>query len=81
MYSDRPPGYAFPVRRTTLDIDEDMLAKARGILGTKGIKDTVDGALREVLRQDAWKELRAWAIENDDLRDPEIMAKAWPHRR
>jgi Arc/MetJ family transcription regulator len=68
------------VHRTTLDVDEDMLAKAQGILGTKGIKDTVDEALREVLRQDAWRKLRAWVVENDDLRDPEIMAKAWPRR-
>lgn len=68
------------MHRTTLDVDEDMLAKAQNILGTKGIKDTVDEALREVLRQDAWRKLRAWVVENDDLRDPEIMAKAWPRR-
>jgi len=41
------------VRRTTLDIDEDMLAKAREILGTRGVKDTVDEALREVVRGEA----------------------------
>ncbi len=68
------------MHRTTLDVDKDMLAKAQNILGTKGIKDTVAEALREVLRQDAWRKLRAWAIENDDLRDPEITAKAWPRR-
>jgi Arc/MetJ family transcription regulator len=61
-----------------LDIDEDMLTEARKILGTRGIKDTVDEALREVLRQDAWRKLRTWVIDNDDLRDPEIMANAWP---
>jgi Arc/MetJ family transcription regulator len=68
------------MRRTTLDIDEDMLTKAQEILGTKGIKDTVDGALREVLRQEAWRKLRAWVIDNDELRDPQVTAEAWPRQ-
>jgi Arc/MetJ family transcription regulator len=71
-------GYINGVRRTTLDIDEDMLAKAREILGTRGIKDTVDEALREVVRREAGKRLMAWFKENEDLRNPEIMEKAWP---
>ncbi len=36
--------------RTTIEIDEDRLAAAREVLGTKGIKDTVDRALEEVVR-------------------------------
>jgi len=71
-------GYIDCVRRTTLDIDEDMLAKAREILGTTGIKDTVDEALREVVRVQAGKRLLAWWAENEDLRNPEIMRHAWP---
>jgi Arc/MetJ family transcription regulator len=71
-------GYINGVRRTTLDIDEDMLAKAREVLGTRGIKDTVDEALREVVRREAGKRLMAWFKENEDLRNPEIMEKAWP---
>jgi Arc/MetJ family transcription regulator len=66
------------VRRTTLDIDEEMLAKAQEILGTKGIKDTVDEALREVVRVEAGKRLIAWWKENEDLHNPEIMERAWP---
>jgi Arc/MetJ family transcription regulator len=61
-----------------LDIDEDMLAKAREILGTRGVKDTVDEALREVVRREAGKRLMAWLKENEDLRNPEIMDRAWP---
>ncbi len=69
------------MHRTTLELDEDVLARARAVLGTNGIKDTVDEALREVLRRDAWIGLREWAIDNDDLRSPKIMAEAWPRNR
>lgn len=61
-----------------MDIDEDMLAKAREILGTRGVKDTVDEALREVVRREAGKRLMEWWRENDDLHAPEIMDSAWP---
>jgi Arc/MetJ family transcription regulator len=71
-------GYIHDVHRTTLDIDEEMLAKAREILGTRGIKDTVDEALREIVRREAGRRLIAWLKENEDLRNPEIMERAWP---
>lgn len=71
-------GYTSAMRRTTLDIDEDMLAKAREILGTSGIKDTVDEALREIVRIEAGKRLIKWLKENEDLHNPEIMERAWP---
>jgi Arc/MetJ family transcription regulator len=71
-------GYIDGVRRTTLDIDEDMLARAREILGTRGVKDTVDEALREVVRIEAGKRLIARLKDNEDLHNPEIMERAWP---
>jgi Arc/MetJ family transcription regulator len=71
-------GYTVDVRRTTLDIDEDMLAKAREILGTRGVKDTVDEALREVLRLEAGKRLIARYKDNEDFGNPEVMERAWP---
>ena len=39
------------VRKTTLEIDEDVLAEVREILGTKGIKDTVDAAFLRIRRE------------------------------
>jgi len=66
------------MRRTTLDIDEVMLSQAREILGTRGVKDTVDEALREIVRHEAGKRLIARLKENEDLRNPEIMERAWP---
>ncbi|MHB1469294.1 MAG: type II toxin-antitoxin system VapB family antitoxin [Solirubrobacteraceae bacterium] len=64
------------MRRTTLDIDEDMLARAREILGTAGVKDTVNKALLEVVRREAGKRLIKRLKENEDLANPEIMARA-----
>lgn len=69
------------MRRTTLDIDEDMLARAREALGTTGVKDTVNAALRDVAKREAGKRLIAWYKENEDLSNPEIMARAWPAPR
>jgi Arc/MetJ family transcription regulator len=61
-----------------LEIDDDMLSQVREILGTKGVKDTVDEALREVLRREAGRRLIEWYKENEDLHNPEIMSQAWP---
>jgi Arc/MetJ family transcription regulator len=78
MHTETISCYTESVRRTTLEIDDDMLSQAREILGTKGVKDTVHEALREVLRRDAGKRLMAWYKENEDLHNPEIMSQAWP---
>lgn len=78
MYSIGLLGYTQTMRRTTLDIDEDMLARAREILGTHGIKDTVDAALRETVRRQAGVRLMGWLAENEDLRNSDIMEGAWP---
>ncbi len=47
-------------RRTTIELDEAMLAEAREILGTTGIKDTVDAALAQVVKRER---LRRFAEE------------------
>ena len=45
------------VRKTTLEIDDDKIARAQEILGTTGLKDTVDEAIARVLRVGAVKQL------------------------
>ena len=47
-------------RRTTIEMDEDLLSRARAVLGTSGIKDTVDAALTDVVRRE---QLRRFADE------------------
>ena len=67
------------MHRTTLVFDERKLAKAQKLLGTKGIKDTIDRALDEViagdLRRKAFERLRT--MDGLELDNPEVMAKAW----
>ena len=38
------------MRKTSVEIDDDLVARVRIILGTKSIKETIDKALREVER-------------------------------
>ena len=45
------------VRKTTLEIDDDKIARAQEILGTTGLKDTVDEAIARVLRVGAVTQL------------------------
>jgi Arc/MetJ family transcription regulator len=60
------------VRKTTIEIDTDVIAEVQGILGTKGIKDTVDAALLAVRRREAWRRHKAWLEEvGPDLLSPE----------
>jgi Arc/MetJ family transcription regulator len=72
-------GYTGDMRKTTLTIDEDLVERARDILGTHGIKDTVDRALEEVIAADARRALvrRFETQDGLDLADEEIMRQAW----
>ena len=45
------------MRRTSLEIDEERLVQAQRVLGTKGVKDTIERALDEVLRSDLRRRL------------------------
>jgi Arc/MetJ family transcription regulator len=67
------------VHRTTIVLDERKLARARKLLGTKGIKETVERALDEViageLRRRAFERLRK--MEGLELDDPEVVGRAW----
>ena len=56
--------------RTNIVLDDDLLAKAAAIAGTKTKKSTVEFALKEVIRAHALRELADMAgkIEIDDVR-------------
>ena len=55
-----PRRYRMPVvKRTSLNLDFDLLGKAREVLGSNGTTDTVHRALEEVVRQEKLRELRA----------------------
>lgn len=67
------------IRKTTIEVDEQLFERTRDVLGTKGLKATVQRAFEEVLARDA----RRRAIEQLetmsglDLDDSTIMAAAW----
>jgi Arc/MetJ family transcription regulator len=66
-------------RKTSVEIDEELLEAARRILETTTVKDTVEEALREVARGEARRqEVETLTLMRElDLADPEIMAGAW----
>lgn len=45
------------IRKTSIDIDDNLLAAAQDVLGTTGLKDTVYEALAEVIRARRRREL------------------------
>ena len=60
-----------PRRKTTVELDLDALAAAEAALGTKGIKQTIDVALREAARQAALQRGAAYLAEGrQQLPDP-----------
>lgn len=58
------------IKRTSLNLDLDLVADARGVLGTSGTTDTVHEALREVVRRERLRRLAEWTF--DDL-TPEVL--------
>jgi Arc/MetJ family transcription regulator len=64
---------------TQIDLDQELLTKAAEVLGTRTKKDTVNEALRRVVRDEIRRrhldELAHGALP--DLADPAIMASAW----
>ena len=67
------------MRKTSVAIDEELLAAVQRILATRTVRETVEEAFREVVRAAARREeVRALAtMEGMDLADPEVMAGAW----
>ena len=66
-------------RKTSVEINEDLLSAVQRILATTTIKDTIEEAFREVLRAEARREeVEALVtMKGLDLADPEVMAGAW----
>lgn len=65
-----------------VDIDDETLDEVRRALGTTTLKDTVNESLRLTVQSHRRRNLTAEDIAafveaTEDLRDPEIMAKAW----
>lgn len=70
-----------PYHKTTVEIDTDELQRAEATLGTSGIKETVNGALREVNRRAALERAAEYVLAGKlHLPDEETWA-AWREPR
>jgi len=67
------------MRKTTIVIDDELLNRAQKILGTRGLKATIDRALLEVIDLDARRQVVAQLRSMDglDLDRQDVMEKAW----
>jgi len=67
------------IRKTSVEINEELLVAAQQVLATTTIKDTIEAALREVLQANARREeVEALStMRGMDLADEKIMARAW----
>ena len=67
------------MHKTTLEVDEKLVAAASAVLGTRGLKATVRRALEEVVAREARRRFleRLRRMEGLDLDQPEVMDQAW----
>ena len=63
-------------RKTTITVDDDLLAKAQAVLGTRGLKDTVDEALTEIVRAALRRDLAARLASGEGLDFDEATRRA-----
>lgn len=66
-------------RRTTIVVDDMLLRQAQQALQTRGLKDTVDKAFREVVRHHLRKRLAERIESGEGIdRSPELLAASRP---
>ena len=67
------------MRKTSVEINEELLEAVQEVLATKTLKETIEEAFREVVRIRARREeVEALsAMKGMDLDKPEIMKRAW----
>lgn len=67
------------MRKTTLVVDEQLLRRASAVLGTTGLKATVDRALEEVVAADSRRRFaeRLREMRGLELNDARVMDAAW----
>ncbi|HLM86939.1 MAG TPA: type II toxin-antitoxin system VapB family antitoxin [Solirubrobacteraceae bacterium] len=71
------------MRRTTINLDADLVAEAREVLETKNTTDTVHRALREVVRREDLRRLTEWELEGltlegiKEMRRSRVETRPW----
>lgn len=67
------------VRKTSVEINEDLLTAVQRVLSTTTLKETIEQAFREILRVEARREeVEALStMRGMDLQDEKVMSGAW----
>jgi Arc/MetJ family transcription regulator len=70
------------VKRTTINLDAELVSQAREVLETANTTDTVHGALREIVRRDRLRRLaeREWGMtleELEEMRRSRVETRPW----
>ena len=67
------------LRKTSVEINEELLTAVQRVLSTATIKETIEEAFREVLKAEARREeVEALStMRGMELEDPTVMSKAW----
>jgi Arc/MetJ family transcription regulator len=67
------------VRKTSVEINEELLDAVQRVLSTGTLKETIEEAFREVLRAEARREEVAAlsTMSGMDLADENVMSRAW----
>jgi Arc/MetJ family transcription regulator len=67
------------VKKTTIEFDEKTEAEVEKVLGTRGLKATVDQSFRTVLALKARMEFidQLRSMDGLDLDRPDVMSHAW----
>jgi Arc/MetJ family transcription regulator len=65
-------------RRTTLEVDDEVLAQVQAVLGTSGLKDTVDAAFTRLLRTERLRRSTDQLVSGVLIElDPGLRAQMW----
>lgn len=72
------------IKRTSLNLDLDLVAQARDVLDTRTTTETIHRALDEVIRREGLKRLAQWDLggmtleDLERMRQPRFPAEEWP---
>lgn len=70
------------MRRTSIELDEEQLTRAQRVLGTRGVKDTIERAFDQVLRADLRRRLAERIRSGEGIdRGDEVLAESRRWRR
>lgn len=66
-------------RKTSVEINEELLSEVQRVLSTVTLKDTIEQASQEILKAEARREEveTLSTMRGLDLADEEVMAGAW----